>query len=242
MKLSTLIGVLSVMFFALGLASIAHLSLGSEPLSLSDVFLSLWRGPNDHTLPHTVVVWELRLTRLLGALIVGASLAVSGAALQGLFQNPLADPYVLGITSGGACGAAIALWLGSAVFFGPTAGAFLGALVAAGLLLIVARAHAGVNLYSILLAGIAVGLMFSAVLSYVLVMAAPNRHDHRLFWTSMGLELTEIRDGCSWSPVYSPYFGMHAHSTPFYWEKTPPTPWASRSRGSKLRFCYQPRS
>ena len=174
MKLSTLIGVLSVMFFALGLASIAHLSLGSEPLSLSDVCLSLWRGPNDHTLPHTVVVWELRLTRLLGALIVGASLAVSGAALQGLFQNPLADPYVLGITSGGACGAAIALWLGSAVFFGPTAGAFLGALVAAGLLLVVARAHAGVNLYSILLAGIAVGLMFSAVLSYVLVMAGPK--------------------------------------------------------------------
>ncbi len=177
MSRTFLVAVVSFMTLALCLSAIVHLSLGSSPLSLADVWQSLWAGPNDQTLGHTVIIWEVRLPRLFAALIVGASLAASGAALQGLFQNPLADPYILGVTSGGACGAAIALWLGSAVVFGPTAGAFMGSLLAAGLVLSVARAHAGVDLYSILLAGIAVGLMFSAVLSYVLFMAGPKVGD-----------------------------------------------------------------
>jgi len=177
MNVSKIIIIVSILSVALALLSICHLSLGSSALSFQDVWASLYAGPHDSSLPQTLIIWEIRLPRLLAALIVGASLAVSGAALQGLFQNPLADPYVLGITSGGACGSAIALWLGGAVFFGPTAGAFLGSLIAAGLVLIIARAHAGVDLYSILLAGIAVGLMFSAVLSYVLVMAGPRVGD-----------------------------------------------------------------
>ena len=190
-----------------------------------------------------MVVWELRLTRLLGALIVGASLAVSGAALQGLFQNPLADPYVLGITSGGACGAAIALWLGSAVFFGPTAGAFLGALVAAGLLLIVARAHAGVNLYRSYSQALPSASCFRPSCPMCWSWQAQSRHDHRLALGHLwDLEPMEIR----WMGVFMvagilPILWYARALDAFYWEKTPPTPWASRSRGSKLRFCYQPR-
>jgi len=106
------------------------------------------------------------------ATLVGASLAAGGAALQGVFRNPLADPYVLGIASGGAFGAALVMVIFTGLgLFGPVFGGFVGAFSAAILVHSLARSAGGLSVNAVLLAGVAVGLSCSAGVSLVLVLA-----------------------------------------------------------------------
>src|SRR5690606_11478862 len=114
-------------------------------------------------------VWEIRLPRTMGAWLTGALLGLSGAVAQGLFRNPLADPYLLGSASGAALGTAVALTatgtaaagIGWAQRFGMTGMAFVGAVVAVLLTLMLAR---GVhNTLRLLLAGVIVGVVCGAV-------------------------------------------------------------------------------
>ena len=168
-------GLMTVLLIVLALTHLAH---GAHDISLHDVWSSLsgdFNRTGDKT-THTII-WSIRLPRLLTAIIVGSSLAVSGAALQGLFRNPLADPYVLGIASGGAFGAALAMLLTTQLIFGATTGAFLGAGLAGVMVLGLAHDGASYRLNSILLAGVAVGLIFSALLSLVLLFAERQAGD-----------------------------------------------------------------
>jgi iron complex transport system permease protein len=116
-----------------------------------------------------VIVLELRLPRVLTAMVVGAGLAVAGTALQGLFRNPLADPYVLGTASGAALGAAVAVLLpvrGLILEFGLLHGlAFLGALGAVFLVYTLARTSGLAPLTGRLLTGYAVGSLLAAGLA-----------------------------------------------------------------------------
>ena len=100
---------------ALGLVlvSLAALAFGSVPMSFADAWRAL-RGSGPHN-DLTVIVREIRLPRVLLAILVGAALSTSGTALQALLRNPLAEPYVLGISSGAALGAIVALWIGGTI-------------------------------------------------------------------------------------------------------------------------------
>ena len=167
-----------VMFLLLLTLGMVHLAYGAHSISVDDIWAVLWgelSEKQDKT-THTIV-WSIRLPRLLTAIIVGSSLAVSGAALQGLFRNPLADPYVLGIASGGAFGAAVAMLFSAQLLFGATTGAFLGSALAGVMVLGLAHDGASYRLNSILLAGVAVGLIFSALLSLVLLFAERQAGD-----------------------------------------------------------------
>jgi iron complex transport system permease protein len=144
-------------------ASIAgHLGLGESPLSL------LRDG----------IVWELRLPRVLTAACVGAGLALSGAVMQALTRNPLADPYLLGLSSGASLGAVAVLLLGLSVLL-PVA-AFLGALAALGLTLLLASGMGRITPTRTVLAGLAVSSLASAITSFV------------IFWTAAGDSYREI--------------------------------------------------
>ncbi|MEE2787113.1 MAG: iron ABC transporter permease [Myxococcota bacterium] len=130
------------------------------------------------------IVWSIRLPRLCLGLLVGCALASSGAALQGLFRNPLADPYVLGIASGGAFGAALAFWLNdqsSSVLVPPPIAAFGGALLAGMTVFALSRKGGRLTLASLLLSGVAVGMLFSALLALILVLAS-EQAGHILNW------------------------------------------------------------
>ncbi len=163
-------------------AMILGLAHGSTDIELADILSSLTPHLSQGPPPPLTqeIVWNLRLPRVCVAALVGASLGVSGAALQGLFRNPLADPYVLGIASGGAFGASIILWLsaaaGIAVGLTPL-GALIGAVVAAAVVFGASQKARGLSLNTVLLAGVAVGLVFSALLSLVLVMAGRQAGD-----------------------------------------------------------------
>ncbi|MEO3753303.1 iron ABC transporter permease [Streptomyces sp. B6B3] len=115
------------------------------------------------------LVWDLRLPRVLMAALVGATLAVSGAALQALTRNALAEPYLLGVSSGASTGAVAVVVLGlGAGSLGVTGGAFVGALLSFGLLLLLLR-RGGLDSLRIVLTGVIVGQFFSALTSLVLM-------------------------------------------------------------------------
>ena len=139
-----------------------HLGLGPSPLSL------LRDG----------IIWQLRLPRVLTAAAVGAGLALSGAVMQALTRNPLADPYLLGLSSGASLGAVAVLLLGVAILL-PLA-AFLGAMLALGLTLLLASSLGRITPSRTVLAGLAVSSLAAAVTSLV------------IFWTVTGDSYREI--------------------------------------------------
>lgn len=144
------------------------------------------------TIPADVyAVLTYRLTRLGAALVVGAALAVAGVSLQALLRNPLADPYILGISAGGGFGAAAAVTLGLAGAGGwaslsaVNACAFLGALAAVGAAYVVARSAGILSVHALLLAGVMVGAFFTSLILLMLAVV-PARDQHQVFLWLMG--------------------------------------------------------
>lgn len=127
---------------------------------------------------HDSIVWELRLPRVLTAAAVGAGLAISGVVMQAITRNPLADPYLLGLSSGASLGAVAVLLLGSALLL-PVA-AFIGAMVALALTLLLAGSFGRITPGRTVLAGIAVSALAGAITSLV------------IFWTVTGDSYREI--------------------------------------------------
>jgi len=138
----------------------------------------------------TFIVWDLYLPEVLLALLVGAALGLSGGALQGVFRNPLADPFLLGISSGGTLGAAVLyvyrIGEANAELYLPLF-AFLGASATGLVVLAVARGRYG-SVETLLLTGVAIANLLSAVLSLVLLYN-PVGSEQVTFWLlgSLGL-------------------------------------------------------
>jgi iron complex transport system permease protein len=151
----------------------------------------------------TFIVWNLYLPELLLAVIVGAALGISGGALQGIFRNPLADPYLLGISSGGTLGAAIVyvdrIESANAVLYLPLF-AFLGSAATGLLILAVARGRSA-SVETLLLTGVALSYLLSGVLSLVL-LSNPFGAEQVTFWLLGGLGLASWTvDGLAFGAV-----------------------------------------
>jgi iron complex transport system permease protein len=124
------------------------------------------------------ILWQLRLPRIALAAIVGGALAVSGAAYQGLFRNPLADPYFIGVSSGAGLGATIVLITGVPLhFLGisllPLA-AFVGAVAAVSVAYVIARSSQGLPLATLILAGVAITSFTSAITALLMIRGDPD--------------------------------------------------------------------
>lgn len=120
------------------------------------------------------IVWLIRFPRVLLAIFVGAGLSVVGATMQALVRNPLADPYLLGISSGASVGAVLVLATGLFAFAGLYAvsmGAFLGSLLAFGLVFALARQQGRLSPSRLILAGVAVAYLFSGLTSFITLTA-----------------------------------------------------------------------
>lgn len=143
-----------------------------------------------------VILFELRLPRVLLALAVGGALAVAGLTFQTLFRNSLAEPYTLGVASGAALGAVLALLLGGgASFLGfslTAAASFTGALAVTFVLLGLARR--GLETTALLLAGVALALSCSAVILFVQYVADPSRSFRMVRWMMGGLAVVGYRE------------------------------------------------
>jgi iron complex transport system permease protein len=168
-----------VLSVALLIAIVAGVAMGvlSYP---PDVVVDALFGRGDPTA--VAVVHNLRLPRVVLAALVGASLGMAGAAMQGAMRNPLAEPYLLGVSGGAAVGAVVAQTLGLADALVPL-GAFAGAVAAVGVALAVARATPGRGDPRVLLmAGVIVGAFANAAIMILLAGVAPDVIRNALWW------------------------------------------------------------
>jgi len=138
------------------------------------------------SIPHEIIIFQIRLPRIFLGILVGLSLATAGTALQGLFKNPMADPYIIGIASGAAVGAALSMMVLPQIFSVYTTPimAFLGALFTIFLVYNIANVGGRIPVDTLLLTGIAVSLFLGAVLS--LMMSIAGEALHNIFFWIMG--------------------------------------------------------
>ena len=140
------------------------------------------------------IVTALRLPRIVLAAVVGFALAAAGTVMQGFFRNPMADPSIIGVSAGAAVGAVATITLGVAVPFGLEAAAFVGALVAAFGVYLVASEGGRTPVATLLLAGVAVQTLLGAVVALLLLLSGENLRE-AVFWLMGHLH------AASWSDV-----------------------------------------
>ncbi len=184
--------IVTLLAIALLATAVAAVCLGPVIVHPGDVFRIVihhttsasvavdWKPSED------AVIWQVRLPRVLLGCVVGAILGSAGLAMQAMVRNPLAEPHLLGVTAGASTGAAAAILFGiGAAFAGNStaAMAFLGALAAMVLILVLARTDRGSSPTRLLLAGVAVGYLLSALTSLLILLASSNEGARAvLFW------------------------------------------------------------
>ncbi|MDE2459825.1 MAG: iron ABC transporter permease [Gammaproteobacteria bacterium] len=170
--LLVILAVLTLLAFCVALA------VGSVPLPPGKVIAALAGGGD--ALTRTLVL-ELRLPRAVTAFSVGGLLALAGALMQVLLRNPLADPYILGVSGGAAVGALLSLLLGLAGYW-VSGSAFLGALISMLIVFVLAHGRGGWTPTRLLLTGIVVAFGWSAAISLLLVLSDNASLRGMLFW------------------------------------------------------------
>ncbi len=166
------------------------LLIGQFPVQPSEVIGSILRAigiPSDWAPDDPFVesaLWGIRFPRILMAIVVGAALATAGAVMQAIFGNPLAEPGVVGVSSGAALGAATAIVLGltSLGDFAIAICAFAGGLLATLLVYVVSRANGRTEVVTLLLTGIAVNAFAGAGLAFALFAANTSSREQIIFW------------------------------------------------------------
>ena len=178
------------------------LTFGAQPIGMGVVMQTLVAGVRDGQagiesagVPG-VIVWQVRLPRILLAFLVGGSLAGVGVALQALLRNPLAEPFVLGISSGAAFGATLAMLLGVGnTFLGVSTlplWAFAGGLLAIMVVYRISVAYRMLSVHTLLLAGVILNALFSALIMFAISIADPTQAFKMMLWLMGTLTVPEF--------------------------------------------------
>lgn len=151
------------------------------PPVIIDILVSSITGtPTGHPDLYASVLWNMRLPRILLAMLTGAALAVSGAAFQGVFRNPLVSPDILGLSSGAAFGAALSLCLIPALPTVPAA--FMFSLIALMFAWLMARTHGETCIVTLVLAGVMTSAIFSSLLALIQFTVDSKALQSIIFW------------------------------------------------------------
>lgn len=195
-------GRLALVVFAVLLVATALVSVmtGPVPLSVRTVLDAIF-SPASVDLRDLAIVWSVRLPRTVLAILVGGALAFSGALMQGLFRNPLADPGLIGVSAGATFAAITAIVLGEALF-GAAAllyvlpvGAFLGGLIATITLYLIATRRGRTSVATMLLGGIAIAALMMAASGILIFMSNDQQLRELTFWSLGSL------GGASWPKI-----------------------------------------
>jgi iron complex transport system permease protein len=187
------------------------LNLGFAPISFSDILTILIKQVpgignlvNSSTVPKTaeVIIMQIRLPRIICGALVGAALATAGCVYQGIFRNPMADPYTIGASTGATLGAALVIVLGVGIsLLGVNTLqilAFVGSILTVLLVYNISRVGSRVPVTTLLLTGIAVSLFQTAIVTYLKVIAEESLLHNLTFWIIGSLASTE-----NWNDVWS---------------------------------------
>lgn len=181
-----------VLLLLLLAAMLLGLSVGSTGSSLTATIQTIW-GKNriDPTL--SAIIWQIRLPRVLLAALVGATLSVGGLVFQALLRNPLAEPYILGISGGSAIGAIIGILLGLSPFPGVSLFAFIGSIATLLLILIMVSGQTILKRESLLLSGVMVNAFCAAVIMFLVSLTRDSRLHNIIFWLMGDLSMVDTR-------------------------------------------------
>lgn len=198
-----------VLIAAFGGAVLLSVSTGPSPVSLSQLWHAFRGDAPAGGAAETAarVVLALRLPRALLGALVGGALSSSGVAFQALLRNPLADPYILGVSGGAAVGALLAsLFLPGGSFLPLPVCAFAGAALAASAVFLLARRRSGVSRERLILMGVVVGAFLNALIIMMVALSPPGRIPGAIYWLMGDLGLGTLRRVA----MLAPYVGVGA--------------------------------
>ena len=184
--------IISLIFLAI-ISVILSLFFGSAHIGFAEL-MRAFTHPSSNT-THTII-FNLRLPRTICAFITGGLLALAGALMQTLLRNPLADPYVLGISGGAAVASLLGLLLGFSMFIGLFA--FIGSLFAMFLVLTLSRTKHHFSSFRLLLTGVVIATGFSAIISFILTISPAQNLRSMLFWLMGDMSYAHF---AIWQPV-----------------------------------------
>ncbi len=173
--------VMALLTVLLAAAMLIALSSGSARESVG-ASLAIIFGQAESNATLETIIWHLRLPRVLLAVLVGATLSLGGLVFQALLRNPLAEPYILGISGGSAIGAIIGIMLGLSRFPGVSFCAFLGSLATLVLILAMSSGKTILKKDALLLSGVMVNAFCSAVIMFLVSLTQDARLHNIIFW------------------------------------------------------------
>ncbi|MHC1611001.1 MAG: FecCD family ABC transporter permease [Candidatus Methanospirareceae archaeon] len=180
-KILFILSSLILIFIIAGISA----TLGSYPISVTEVYSIIWHGLfKDAETTKEIVIWNLRLPRILMGILAGMGLAIAGTMMQGILRNPLASPYTLGISAGAGFGAALAILLGAGIVAGEyliIGNAFLFALIPTFIILGLTR-YKRATPETMVLAGIAMFYIFSAATTLLMYFSEAEAVKEAYFW------------------------------------------------------------
>lgn len=205
MRVSLYVLLLSAVLLVSMIGAILVGSVGITPALIIDVLLFKIGFISEPiaTKAQQIIVWDIRVPRILLAAIVGAGLAISGAAIQALVKNSIADPYILGVSSGASVGATAVILLGAFSALGIYAlsvAAFAGAIIAVTMVFLLAKVNGRTSVMRLLLAGIAVSMVFSAMTNFMLMMSKEQGGIQAVMHWMLG-----SLAGAKWSNILVPF-------------------------------------
>jgi len=188
----------SFLIFFLLIISIFSLSKGSVFISNKDIWLAIFQKGEEI---NKTIIWDLRLPRLLASLLVGSSLGMSGALLQGMLRNGLASPYLLGISAGSGLVIVSFISFGLAQIFIPIA-AWFGALFTTLIVFMISKNGNKISVERLILGGVAISSLFGAIQATLILQVEDGRIQAALTWLIGSLNArgwSEIR--ITWIPI-----------------------------------------
>ncbi len=189
-RLPTICSVLSLLFI---LSVLTALAIGPSSINLGDIFSLIGgSGPTDPTT--STILLKIRLPRVILAAVVGATLSLGGMVFQALLRNPLAEPYILGISGGSAVGAISGILLGISFFPGVTLLSFLGSMLTLGAVLVLSGGHSSTRKDSLLLGGVMMNAFCGAFIMFLISISQGSKVQQIIYWLMGDLSMSSSSD------------------------------------------------
>ena len=182
----------SLLMLLLGFAIVLGISMGSTDSGIKDVFKNLLGTKDSESMLYTII-WQIRFPRVLLAALVGAALSLGGLVFQALLRNPLAEPYILGISGGSAIGAIIGILMGFSRFPGVSLMAFTGSIATLLLILAMSSGQTILKKDALLLSGVMVNAFCGAVIMFLVSMTQDSRLHNIIFWLMGDLSMVDMK-------------------------------------------------
>jgi len=173
------------------IAMFLGLSLGSSQSGMKAVFQNLF-GIEPHDPMLDTIIWKIRFPRILLAALVGGTLSLGGLVFQALLKNPLAEPYILGISGGSAIGAIIGILMGFTRFPGVSLTAFSGSIATLLLILVMSSGQTILKKDALLLSGVMVNAFCGAVIMFLVSLTQDARLHNIIFWLMGDLSMVDM--------------------------------------------------